>query len=943
MKISIVVVLMILVASLAVSADDLYRVTITSSEQAEQLRGTGAEAIARLNDGFLVLAKGQTATQLPEAEFEAVLVASGVEKDRLAFDNRFDNANQDRYPLVFEDGELRLYQVDLTDPSIAATQPQLVPVAGRSVKISYQEPTQGKSLDFALRGIEVPLDSLAGLVLQDSIEYYMYALQAFPPRVQGSAGNFAARDWIHDEFVSYGYDSVYLDPFSSGYNNVVAVKVGTRFPDHQVVIGGHFDAVSGSPGADDNGSGTAGTLEIARVLADIDCDMTIIFITFDAEESGLNGSEHYAGAAATAGDNIVLMFNMDMIANIGNSADVKTYHGDQMEYPNLFNQLADSLVGLTGHLWGNISASDHWPFHQEGYTIVMAHEYIFSEVYHSSQDSTTHMTFPYMTKVIKAGLATCYAVSQTAGPSPSLAFAYPNGRPDFVLPGQTTVVNVAVSGLYDGIPVSGSGDLHYNIAGQGWMAVGMTEVTANLYEAELPAIDCDQAIEYYFSADEVAEGEFRDPPALEGVYSADAATEQLVLLSDDFDSDLGWTISSGFWARGVPTGGGGGYGNPDPTSGHSGSNVLGYNLNGDYESGMPEHHVTSAALDCSDAVNVTLSFWRWLGVEQPSYDHAYVRVSNNGTSWTTIWSNAATIEDDSWNEWSFDISAAADGQPTVYVRFTMGVSDGSWQYCGWNIDDVQVVGYVCDENSPSITTETLPDWTSGVAYSQQLQATGGTGVLRWIDLDDDLVGTGLSLPSTGLLSGTVTAAGPISFTALVSDEAMATDQKLLSFSINPAVAITTTALPDGVVGQPYYFELLATGGTGSMSWSDKYSDLDDTGIALLPTGVLDGAALDTGLISFTAEVADDVGSIAERGFSILIASAFLCGDADNDGVGPNIADLIYLVGFMFQDGPEPPFMASVDVNGNGIGPDIEDLIYLVTFMFQEGPALNCVP
>jgi hypothetical protein len=942
MKTTIAAALVLLLLGGIASADDLYRVTITSAEDAEQLRRSGAEAIARINGGFLVLAKDQTVTQLVGAGLSAEMIASDVDKQHLAFDNRLDDANRANYPMVFEEGDLRLYRVDMTDPTVTATDLQVVPVAGRTAKISYHEPTPVGLKDLSLRSIDVPLDSLASLVQQGSVEEFMYTLQAFPPRVQGSAGNFAARDWIYDEFVRLGYDSVYLDPFSSGYNNVVAVKVGTRFPDHQVVIGGHFDAVSGSPGADDNGSGTTGVLECARVLANIRCDMTIIFIAFDAEESGLNGSEHYAGTAAGSGDNIVLMFNMDMIGEVLNSGEVKTYHGDQMEYPNLFNQLADSLVGLTGHLWGNISASDHWPFHQEGYTIVMAHEYVFSTVYHSSQDNTASISFPYQTKVIKASLATCYVVSQTEGPVPALAFSYPNGLPDFVLPSQTTTIEVVVSGLYDGIPVPGSGTLYYNAAGQGWSAVSMTEISANRYEAVLPEIDCGQAIEYYFMAEETDEGEFRDPPALEGVYSAEAATEQQVLLDDSFDSDLGWTVSGGSWARGVPTGGGGEYGNPDPTSGHSGSNIFGYNLNGDYENNMIERHLTSPALDCSDAVNTTLSFWRWLGVETPSYDHAYVRVSTNGTSWTTIWSNAEEIEDGSWSEWTFDISAIADGEPTVYVRFTMGETDGSWQYCGWNIDDVQVVGYVCDDSSPSIITETLPDWTVGVAYSQQLTASGGAGVLSWSDRDGDLAGTGLSLSTTGLVSGTPTAAGPISFTARITDENIVTDDQLLAFTVNPGVAITTMELPSDTVGELYCFELLATGGTGTMTWTDKFGDLDDAGIALLPGGILDGTVLDTGVVSFTAVATDEPGDFDERAFSIYFAPAFRCGDVDDDGVGPDIVDLIYLVSYMFQGGPPPQHMGSVDVNGNLVGPDIEDLIFLVTFMFQDGPDLNCV-
>jgi hypothetical protein len=156
-----------------------------------------------------------------------------------------------------------------------------------------------------------------------------------------------------------------------------------------------------------------------------------------------------------------------------------------------------------------------------------------------------------------------------------------------------------------------------------------------------------------------------------------------------FDSDPGWSTED-LWAFGQPTGGGGEHGGPDPTSGHTGPYVYGYNLNGDYDNNMPERHLTSSAIDCTYLSRVTLRFWRWLGVEQPSYDHAYVRVSNDGNSWETIWQNGSTIEDGSWQYQEFDISDTANAQPTVYLRWTMGVTDGSWQYCGWNIDDVEI-------------------------------------------------------------------------------------------------------------------------------------------------------------------------------------------------------------------------------------------------------------
>jgi hypothetical protein len=57
-----------------------------------------------------------------------------------------------------------------------------------------------------------------------------------------------------------------------------------------------------------------------------------------------------------------------------------------------------------------------------------------------------------------------------------------------------------------------------------------------------------------------------------------------------------------------------------------------------------------------------------------------------------VWENAAEIADSSWTLQELDVSALADGQPTVYLRWTMGATDHSWTYCGWNIDDIEVWG-----------------------------------------------------------------------------------------------------------------------------------------------------------------------------------------------------------------------------------------------------------
>lgn len=168
----------------------------------------------------------------------------------------------------------------------------------------------------------------------------------------------------------------------------------------------------------------------------------------------------------------------------------------------------------------------------------------------------------------------------------------------------------------------------------------------------------------------------------------------------DLSTNPGWS-TQGQWAWGQPTGGGGQYGNPDPTSGYTGPNVYGYNLNGDYNNNMPEYALTTTVIDCSELTRVSLRFWRWLNVERPTYDKASIRVSTNGTTWTTIWENEAEITDNSWRRVEYDISSYADNRETVYVRWVMGPTDSSWLYSGWNIDDVEILGVSPEDDCPA--------------------------------------------------------------------------------------------------------------------------------------------------------------------------------------------------------------------------------------------------
>jgi bacillolysin len=208
----------------------------------------------------------------------------------------------------------------------------------------------------------------------------------------------------------------------------------------------------------------------------------------------------------------------------------------------------------------------------------------------------------------------------------------------------------------------------------------------------------------------------------------------------------GWATSGG-WAFGPPAGGGGAHGNPDPPSARTGTNVYGYNLAGDYADSIASTQwLTTRAIDFSNASNVKLTFWRWLGVEQPSYDHAYVQVSRDGAQWTTLFTNTSEVTDTAWTFITYDISAVADGQATVYVRWGMGTTDGSWTYCGWNIDDVQFWGTATSTprpptapsaltGSPLSSTQVLLNWEDKSNNEERFAIERKTGSAAFVEID----------------------------------------------------------------------------------------------------------------------------------------------------------------------------------------------------------------
>ncbi len=219
-----------------------------------------------------------------------------------------------------------------------------------------------------------------------------------------------ARDNIQAYFESLGLTTA-LEPFiynSTTYYNVVATKLGTTNPDDVYLVGAHFDSVN-NPGADDNASGTAAVMEIARVLASYDFDATLRFVAFDREEQGLKGS--YAYVAAHASDNILGMISLDMIAYNpagGQHDTVRLYDwvsGGSMK-TSLASAMATYATGIStvdaGQMWG----SDHSPFESAGFDAAMVIEASYSSnpYYHKATDAVEtagYLDYAFATEITR--------------------------------------------------------------------------------------------------------------------------------------------------------------------------------------------------------------------------------------------------------------------------------------------------------------------------------------------------------------------------------------------------------------------------------------------------------------------------------------------------------------------------------------------------------------
>jgi hypothetical protein len=273
------------------------------------------------------------------------------------------------------------------------------------------------------------IDSLLSLISQDSLYAWTLRLQNFQTRYSYTDSILRARDWLYDKFASFDIDSLWLHHYydDSHQWNVVATVVGTARPDKVIVVGGHYDSVvygagtnpyTWAPGADDNGTGTVATLEMARIVAENPMPVTVVFVPFAQEEQGLIGSYYFAEWVYYHYADLHVMINSDMIAHSVDSYQDVTIYGasSAMDFISTMMDMANTYTYLHPSYGGQSSGSDHYSFYQWGYDAIFAAEGdFFYNGWHQNYDVVDSLDFTYMKEVVKMCLATLYTEARSIG------------------------------------------------------------------------------------------------------------------------------------------------------------------------------------------------------------------------------------------------------------------------------------------------------------------------------------------------------------------------------------------------------------------------------------------------------------------------------------------------------------------------------------------------
>lgn len=377
-----------------------------------------------------------------KTQFPSAFSLGDLDKENLyLLADRTKNTGAPRYPeatLLFDLKSCQLISSQLPEAELRKRlQAKIIPLDNAHVTLQSSNiamPEQLRERNF--------INDLLTQVSSDSLISYVQHMQDFQTRYANNPNRWDIANWLKGKFQSYGYATAYLDPVPWDNDlqyNVIAQLTGTVYPESCIIVGAHYDSQSWdsnpmfvAPGADDNATGVAAILEIARIMkaSNFQPRCSILFIPLAAEEIGCIGTYGFLNDALQSGLEIRLMINMDMIGNTqpypNDSRMLLHSYDGCLEHAYYAAGLMSLYTGLTSVLAPlNEFLTDSYPFWEAGYPAISFDEYWMSPVYHSSQDTVDQLDPLYFGKLCKGVLAMTAHYSYLSAPPLGLQVADP--------------------------------------------------------------------------------------------------------------------------------------------------------------------------------------------------------------------------------------------------------------------------------------------------------------------------------------------------------------------------------------------------------------------------------------------------------------------------------------------------------------------------------------
>ena len=282
---------------------------------------------------------------------------------------------------------------------------------------------------FASRGVAarataatpVPaIEVLADRVTPAEFEADLSELVALPTRFSTSNHYEIACDLVEQRLASFDFATSRqtITVNGSPSHNVVARRNGTGpSPRGTIVVSAHLDSInqegtpnSNAPGADDDGSGSAGVLAIARALKDKTGVNDLVFVLFGGEEQGLFGSKHFIRSMSAAQRTRVrAVVNMDMIGRLNIATPTVLLEGRALSQAMIdgLSAAASTYTNLAVETSLNAANSDHVSFLEKGIPAVLTIEGADStnEEIHTARDTLDRINFDLAVQILRMNTA----------------------------------------------------------------------------------------------------------------------------------------------------------------------------------------------------------------------------------------------------------------------------------------------------------------------------------------------------------------------------------------------------------------------------------------------------------------------------------------------------------------------------------------------------------